>query len=361
MKSLFKLLLISLLVPTLAVANNVGPKGKFTKTKTLNKEYTVNANAGLRVNNSYGNIDIVTWGENRTVIEVVITTNGNNEERVQDKLNNIDVEFSGSASMVTAKTVFKGRKNSSWNFWKKNNNVHMEINYTIKLPVTNYVDLDNDYGAININKLEGNCKINCDYGQINIGDLMADDNYLNFDYTNNSNIEYMKSGKINADYSGFTLEKVEELEINADYTKSEVLNAKRVDYNNDYGRISIGRVDHIKGNGSYIPLKIEELRGNLDVSSDYGSVTVKNITSSAGDITVRSDYAGIKLGYDSAYHFDFYVDLSYASFSGKDDLEVMKSHKDHSSKSYSGYHGSKNSGNTITINSDYGGVSLTKN
>lgn len=361
MKLLFKLLFIALLLPTVVMANNPKFKGKYTKTKTLNKEYTVNADAGLRVDNSYGNIDIVTWNENRTVIEVVITTNGNNEERVQEKLDKIDVDFSGSGSLVTAKTIFKGRKNNSWSFWKKNNNVRMEINYTIKIPITNTVDLDNDYGAINITKLEGSCKLSCDYGQVNIGQLMADNNYLSFDYTNNSSIEYMKSGKINADYSGFTLEKVEDLEINADYTRSEVLNARKINYNNDYGKISIGRVDNITGRGSYIPLKIEELRGNLDVNSDYGSVTVRNITASAGNVTIRSDYAGIKLGYDSGYNFDFYIDLSYAGLSGKDDLEVMKSSTDYSSKSYSGYHGNKNSGNTITINSDYGGVSLTKN
>ena len=360
MRPLFKLVLIALLLPTIAVANGNPRKGKYTKTKTLNKEYTVNADAGLRVDNSYGNIDVVTWNENRTVIEVVITTNGNNEEKVQDKLNDIDVDFSGSSSMVTAKTIFKGRKNNSWSFWKKNNNVHMEINYTIKLPISNNADLSNDYGAISINKLEGNCKISCDYGQVNIGQLMADNNYLSFDYTNNSTIEYMKSGKINADYSSFTLERVEDLEINADYTKSEILNARSIDYSNDYGRISIGGVDNITGRGDYIPLKIEELRGDLNVNSDYGSVTVKKIAASAGDITIQSDYAGIKLAFDSGYHFDFFVDLSYAGLSGKEDLEVLKSSKDHSSKSYSGYHGSKNSGNTININSDYGGVSLTK-
>ncbi|MCH9660038.1 MAG: hypothetical protein K0U54_03915, partial [Bacteroidetes bacterium] len=241
-----------------------------------------------------------------------------------------------------------------------NNNVKMEINYTVKLPISNSVDLNNDYGAININKLKGNCKINCDYGQLNIGDLLAENNYLSFDYSKNSTIAYMKSGKINADYSGFTLEKVDRLELNADYTKSEVLNAKSINYRNAYGRLAIGQVTDIVGRGDYIPLKVKELKGDLNVDSDYGSVTIERITSSGGDVTIRSDYAGIKVGYDSDYHFDFFVDLSYAGLSGKDDLEVTNSSKDYTSKSYSGYHGSKNSGNTVNINSDYGGVSLNK-
>lgn len=363
MKLLSKYLLVFLLVPAFVFANeNPKFKGKYTKTKTLTKEYSVNANAGLRVDNSYGNIDVVSWGQNRTTIEVVITTNGDNEEKVQQKLDNIDVEFSGNGSLVTAKTIFEDRKNSSWNWWgKKKNNVRMEINYTIKVPVTNSVDLSNDYGSISLNKLEGNARISCDYGQINVGQLMAKNNYLSFDYSQNSSIEYMSSGKINADYSGFTLEKVGDLELNADYSKSVIEEANSINYNNDYGNLKVGKVGDIIGRGDYIPLRVSTLSGKLNVNSDYGSITVDRVASSGGDITIQSDYAGIKLGFDSGYEFDFYLDLRYASFNGKEGLEILKQSKNNSRKTYSGYKGSKTSGNTININSEYGGVTFTRN
>ncbi len=40
---------------------------------------------------------------------------------------------------------------------------------------------------------------------------MADNNSISFDYTNNSYFEYIKSGKINADYSGYTVSKTKDL------------------------------------------------------------------------------------------------------------------------------------------------------
>lgn len=362
MKQLSKILLVFLLV-SLAVFANENPKfkGKYTKTKTLNKEYSVNANAGLKVNNSYGNVDIVTWNQNKTVIEVVITTNGNNESKVQEKLDKIDVEFSGSASQVTAKTTFGNRKNSSWSWWGNKNNVKMEVNYTIKLPIGNSVDLNNDYGGISINELNGNARINCDYGQLNLGQLNAEDNYLSFDYSKNSTIGYMKNGKINADYSSFVLEKVEDLELNADYTKSEVQQATTIDYNSDYGKMIVGSVKNLVGNGDYIPLRLGTLTGDLRVGTDYGSVTIDKVASSAGDIEIESEYAGIKIGYDSGYTFDFSIQLSYASFNGGDGLEIQKQAKTNSRKSYIGYNGSKGSGNTVNINSEYGGVTFKRN
>ncbi|MEM7186605.1 MAG: hypothetical protein AAF466_08095 [Bacteroidota bacterium] len=361
MKRSFKLFLAVCIVPLAMLANN-NPKfkGKYTKTKTLNKEYSVNSEAELEVSNSYGNIDIVTWNESRTVIEVVITTNGDNEEKVQEKLNKIDVDFSGTPSKVTAKTIFKDRKGNSWSWWGKNKNkVKMQINYTIKLPVTNSVDLSNDYGAININNLDGQARISCDYGQINIGSLNASNNDLSFDYTKNSTIGYMKSGEISADYSGFTLDKTDGLRLNADYSRSDIGEVGELNYSCDYGKLIVGDAGKIIGQGDYIPLKVSTLSGDLDVSSDYGSITVDRINN--GDITIESDYAGIKLGYASSYNFDFVLNLEYASLKGGDDLEIMKQIKDHSDKYYSGYHGSQNSGNKINIDSEYGSVTLYKN
>ncbi|PQB04295.1 hypothetical protein [Aureitalea marina] len=360
MRRPFNALMLLLMVPAMVLATGGKLKGKYTKEKKLNKEYTVNTNASLTVSNSYGNIDVVSWNENRTVIEVVIKTNGNNEEKVQKKLDDIDVEFSGNASGVSARTVFNGKK-KGWNWWgNNNNNVSMEINYTIKVPVTNSVDLSNDYGPINLNRIEGRAEISCDYGQLNIGELMGDNNDLNFDYTKNSTIGYMKTGSINADYSNFTLERTEALDLNADYTKSEVMEVHTLDYSCDYGKLTVGEVTNMDGSGDYIPLRIGKLNGDLTVSADYGSISVDRVTSSGGDINIESDYAGIKIGFESGYSFDFDLDLRYASLKGEELVEMQHTHKENSRKTYKGYHGTKGSGNTIYVNSEYGGVTLKK-
>ena len=361
MKLQFKTLILLLLLPVLAFANHDKFKGKYTKEKTIKKEFTVNKDARLKIDNSYGNVDITTWNENRTVIEVKIKTNGNDEEKVQKKLEEITVEFTADGGLVFAKTVFNKDKNS-WKFWGSgNNNISMEINYTIKLPITNSVDLDNDYGAISINKLQGNAKISCDYGQLHIGELLADGNYLNFDYTSKSTIGYMKSGKINADYSGFTLEKVERLELTADYTQSEILEVEDLNYNCDYGKISVDKAGDVMGRGDYLTNRFGTVSGSLNLNTDYGSIKVEQLTATAKDVTINGDYTGIKLGFASSYNFNFHLDLSYASFNGEDNVTVTKTDKDGSDKKYSGHHGSKTSGNTVNIKSDYGGVTFVKN
>ena len=359
-KLLYKTALILFIIPSIVLAGNtVNWKGKYTKEKTVKKEFTVNKNALLKVDNSYGNIDIVTYDGNTISIEVNIKTNSNNEEKAQKKLDEISIEFNGSSSLVEAKTKF-GKNSSSWWNWGKNNNVNMEINYIIKLPITNNVDLNNDYGSINLDKLEGKATLNCDYGKITTKELMADNNDINFDYTNNSYFEYIKSGKINADYSGYTVGKTKNLQITADYTKSVVEVAEDVNYNCDYGSVHIEKANNITGNGDYLTTRLGDIYKNVSIKADYGSIEINQMTANAGNLNIESNYTGITIGYNSAYSFNFEIDLEYASLRDKDGLEISKQKIESSDKYYAGYYGNNNSGNLIKINSDYGSVSLKK-
>jgi len=341
--------LLLFLIPALMIGSNSGSwRGKHTKEKTVKKEFTVNKDALLKVDNSYGNIDVVTYSGTTITIEVNIKTNSNDEEKAQKKLDDITIEFNGSSSLVEATTKFNKNKSSNWWNWGKNNNVNMEINYVIKLPITNNVDLNNDYGSINLDKLEGRASINCDYGQINTKELMADNNSLNFDYTTNSYFAYIKSGKISADYSS------------ADYTKSTIEVAEDVDYNCDYGSVHVENANNVRGNGDYLTLRLGDIYKNVSIKADYGSIEIKQLTANAGNVTIESDYAGINIGYNSGYNFSFDINLGYASLRDKDDLEISKQRIESSNKYYAGYHGNANSGNLIKINSDYGSVSLKK-
>jgi hypothetical protein len=358
---LFKYILLALLiVPVAGTASNGKLKGKYTKEKTIKKEFDVNTDALLKVSNSYGNLSLSSWNENRVVIEVHIKTSGNNESKVQEKLDKITVDFDASSDMVSAKTIFNKDKGWGWN-WGKNNNVNMQINYIIKLPVKNSVHLNNDYGNIMLDRIDGHAKISCDYGRLEIGELHGRNNELKFDYTSKSTIEYVRSAKISADYSGFTIQKAGDLFISADYTNSAIGHMQNLEYSSDYGKLDVEEAYSVQGNGDYINVKLGTIHGNVDINADYGSVSIKNMAEDAGNISIRSDYTGIKIGYDPMYNFNFEITTEYAGVSGKDDFEINISKEKSNDRYYKGFYGSESSENMISITSDYGGVSFTKN
>lgn len=362
---IYKLIGLLILIPTCSFSlNNPSETTNFLqkhiKEKTIKKSFNVDSKATLKIDNSYGNLDIVTWNENRIEILVTITTKGGNEEKVQQKLDNISVDFSTSQSLVSAKTIFNKNKSSSWWSWGSNNTVNMSIHYIVKMPMTNSVELSNDYGNINLGKLEGRAVISCDYGKITTKELMADHNKLNFNYTSNCYFEYIKSGEINADYSSFTLSKSKNIKINADYTTSIIETVEDINYGCDYGSIKINRANNIYGTGDYLTVTIGDVYKNVELKADYGSIKIENMTQNAGRVSINSNYTGIRVGHDPDYHFNFDIKLEYASLK-QSGFEFNKRIEKSNEKYYSGYYGSPNSRNTIHIDSDYGSVSIVKN
>ena len=132
-----------------------------------------------------------------------------------------------------------------------------------------------------------------------------------------------------------------------------------LDYASDYGSMEVGHVKNVNGVGDYIGVKLGQVEGNVNITADYGSVKIARMVD--GDVTIRSDYTGIKMGYAADYYFDFEISTEYASVSGKDDFEINIRKEKSSEKYYKGYHGRSNSGNHVSINSEYGGISFYKN
>lgn len=358
MKNIYKILLLFLIPLVVTATEN---KGKYTKNKIVNKEYKVNKDATLFVSNKYGNIHIVTGNLNTIEIQVTITTSGDNEDKVQERLNQINIEFNGSSSSVSAKTII-GKNSSSWSSWgRKSNNINMEINYIIKMPVTNNVNLTNDYGGINLDKLEGTAKIDCDYGKITIGELLNTSNSINIDYTNKSNIEFMKDGNINADYSTLHIEKSGTINLNSDYSHISFGMVSNLNYNCDYGDLKINNVGTITGNCDYMHTSIGKLfeAGNFDI--DYGSLKIKALSESFKELQIESSYTQIKLGVNSTNAFNIIANLSYGNLKYNDSFTFNKEIIKNSSKYFEGYYNNSTSTSNIKIDSKYGNITFTTN
>jgi hypothetical protein len=358
MKTLFKILIIFILFPIAVSATE--KKGKYTKNKVIKKEFSVNANATLNVVNKFGNIDIVTNNSNQIEIIVNISTNGDNEDKVIQRLNDITVDFEANTSLVSAKTIIE-KNNSSWNLWGNKNNVNMEINYIIKMPISNNIKLTNNYGNINLGKIEGASTINCDYGSLNIGELLSDNNRIDINYLNKSNIDYIKKSTIIADYSTLHIEKSENIQLNADYTHISFGTVSVLNYDCDYGDLKIDTANNLIGNCDYMNTTIGKLNGSGTFEIDYGSLKINTLTKNFKLLAVNSSYTQIKLGLSESTAFNLNISVGYGNFKYGDNFNFSKEITKNTSKYYEGYYNSPTSNNSISIKANYGNVTFTNN
>ena len=344
------------------IQNDGAEIGSDNLTKKIHKEIQVSKDALIEIDNSYGDLNITSWDQDKVVIDVLITVKGENSKKTQEKLNAIDVSFLLSPEKVMAETKIDMGWSFGWFYFGYGsfNSEKYRIDYNIKLPKTSSVDLTNDYGTIRLNSLEGKANISCDFGQLIIGELMADNNILDFDYSSDSSVEYIKGGTIKADYAGFTIEKAEDIYLIADYTSSNIVEVTNLNYNCDFGNITIDNVTNLEGEGENITQRIGNVSGSLEIDGDFGSIKIDRIKSSSKNVCIEADYTDIEIGYEKDYSFNFNIDLQYASFNPDDELTIRNRDVQNSSKKYLGFHGSENSSNTVNINAEFGGVTLTK-
>lgn len=353
------LIAMFLVVPMLSIANPKKNTWDYEKTKTIKKQYDVNADAMLSIKNKYGNVDVISWDQNRVEIEVTITVSGNNESKVIDRLSKIDVNFENSRSAVSAKTSIE---NNSKGWYNSNNKMNYQIDYKVKVPVTNSVDLNNDYGTITLNEIKGKAEINCDYGKIIIGSLFHENNSINIDYTSDSEIEFMNGGSINSDYSKFRIEKAKKVELNADYTDSVFEHIEALNFVCDYGNIEVKSANIIEGHGDYVTMRFGTIYKKLSIQADYGGIKVDKLMKGFDSIDIHTDYAGIKIGLDSDVSFDFIAKLSYAGFDyDEQNITYLKKVVKSSSSYFEGFVNKENSGSKMEISSEYGGVKIYNN
>ncbi|WP_439132710.1 hypothetical protein [Polaribacter sp.] len=359
MKFTSKIIFLCMLLPFFTSANVNDRKEE--KSKKITKAYTVSSDAKVAISNKYGDLNIVTWNKNKIEFEITITVKGNDLDDVEERLESIDVAFEASNNYVAAKTILEKNQNG-WSFWKKSSNLSYKINYKVKIPNTNSVDLNNDYGSIYLGNLYGKAAINCDYGKIVVGELAAENNSINLDYCSSSSIDFIKSGAINVDYSKISIEKSEDLQVNEDYSTINIGKTENIVFNADYGSIRIDEAVHVKGNSDYASMQLGTIYKNLNIETDYGGISVKRIANGFESVVIDGQYAGIKIGVDEDIVFKFELDLQYAGFRYDDEnVNFSKKISKNSKKYYEGKFGQGNANASIKIRSQYGGVSIKEN
>lgn len=341
--------ILTFLMPCMLMANEI--KGKYKKERSIHKAYIVNSTCMLDINNKYGSMFVTTWDKDITEIDVVIKVGGDDERQVTTRFNSIDVDFSATKALVSAVTKIGNMSGKS--------NLSLEINYTVKIPKMSPVKLFCQYGGIRTGKIYGRADIKCEYGQIVMDELNADNNVLTADYCGAVNAGFIKSGIVDASYSQFNCQRANNLQLKAQYTGVNIEDIKDINYKTEYGHVHLGNVYKVTGKGEYSSMKMKNVSQLLNLTASYGDIKVDNFEKSARNIAINSEYTNISLGLADDFPFDFEIKTEYAGVDGRNGFKyTYKSEKDFTNH-YKGYY--RQSGiNKLYIKSEYGNVKLNK-
>lgn len=352
MKIPYKLQIIMVLIPFLGFSFHEDLP--FTKQKTINKAFFVNADALINVENMYGNITVSTWDENKIELDILIKVSGDSEKWVEKRINDINVKIDAFKNNVNAKTIIE-----SSDFFNNGNTNSIEINYVIKIPKNGSVKFNNKYGNIIAENLNTNVNIICKYGKIILGKLNGNSNIIELGYCPNSIIEFAKNLVLNAKYSGLKINEVIKLNLESNYTDIIVTDCQIVKYDSNYGKLNFYKVNTIAGSGNYMTFNIGELFNSLNIETNYSKINITSINEKANNVFIDCGYSNLNIGFDSNYAFDLDIQTKYGEVRYDSEIEIFNKEITNNSKQINGFYKRKGA-NKINLIAKYGNINLIK-
>lgn len=318
------------------------------ETKVIDKTFQVDSQVELQIDNRYGNLNLSTWNKNTIEFHIEIKVDGTDPQAVKERINAITVDFSNSASLVAAITKIGSVSNR--------NRSNMRIQYFVKLPKSAKINIKNMYGNFAVDQLNGSALIDLKYGNMTVGNLNHSNNQIKLQYVTSADISSIKSAKIQADYSNFTLAKSEAIELKANYSNCDFESAKTVVAELKYGNLKADKIQQLTAESKYTNFKINQLTQQLKIHAGYGNIMVNEVGAAFRSVDIEASYADVSLGMAKNAGYQLKGDFSYGDLKYPESLSMHKAIKSTSKKSYEGTTG--HGTGKITLGMRYGNARI---
>lgn len=324
-----------------------GKNLRYEKSKKIAKSYEVSKQVKLAIKNSYGRVHINTWDKSEIKVDVEIIATMNNERKIQEVLDRIEIDVSESSSLISFETRLGTLKNKD--------KEKFEINYQVSMPKSNPLTLKNSFGSTYIGELSGNTEIDISYGELRITRLTGSSD-INISFSNGT-IQSVDIGEVDIKYSDIKIGTLGIVRMNQGFSDLEIESINTLDLTSKYGDISIGAIQGIKGYVGYSDFSIDRLGLELDMRAAYcGNFTIDEVARDFTKIMIEGKFGDYRISFEEGASFTFENRLSFSDFSYSGlPLDFEHKVKEGFKSRYKGKLGQGNGG-YVKIDTSYGDI-----
>lgn len=318
-------------------------------TREIKKEFTVNPDARLVLENKYGDIRISATDQNKVSVQVLITVDARDLESAVKIFEKVKIQFNNTADLVEARTQIADDFKVKGQF---------SIDYTISMPVTMSLDADNKFGDVITGEIGGKAKVRVGYWNLEMTRLSNSDNLIDVRF-GKSNIEWIKGAVMILKYSDFEGEYAGSLNLNSQYSNFRSGKVIALDATFEGGNLDLESASVVACKSRFSDISIGTLDQKLDLTNNYGSFEIEQIPSGFTSVTVTNSYGNIDLGISSSASYNLEADMHYCNLE-YDGSKANFSYLNDSShdQQIRGSIGTNPTG-TVKVSSNYGNVDLT--
>jgi hypothetical protein len=319
--------------------------------KVIKKDFTINPDAQLVVDNSFGRVHCSNWDKNQIQVEVTITVEASDQKAAEKIMDKISIDLNGSASLVVAKTVMGDGGNKGRN--------RLTVDYMIYMPTTVSLDVTNKFGDIYINEFSGKGKINLSYGNLEANKFGNSDNLIDIKF-GKANVKSIQGAVLNLKYSDMDLDYAGSLRLDAKYSNLTANKVIALNVNYEGGKFSMENSTAVDSRSKFSDIEITRIEKSLALDIQYGNCDVHEMPADFTSITIKNKYANIDIGIASTANYTLDADMRFCELDFPvDQADVSQRIFTNTSKSYKAVVGKGGATTSkVTVKSEYGNVSL---
>jgi len=291
------------------LAIQANPEDGTKLTKTLNRSFKVGSNAHLNLSNKYGQMLVSTWQKDSIKVEIEISAYGNDTKTAESLLERVDVEFAGAMDFVKIETVLDKNKDIFDEIWNKITDYskavlsenNLKINYTVFIPETTSVELNNKFGDVYLDKILKKSTISVSYGDLRANEL--GNTVLDLRY-GSATIKNIQDATLRLQIAEADILKSKKINLESHSSTVYFADADELKINSRNDRLRIDEVNYLNGTTSFSKVRIESLSSELALFMSYGELEMNKVKKNFESVRIDSKSTDLSLRFDKEAYYE---------------------------------------------------------
>jgi hypothetical protein len=364
----FSLILIFGIAPALLASTF--PTDDTKLTKTITRSFKIPKDGHVSIINKYGPVVINTWNKDSVHVKIEITAFGKNDKSVSKIMDRVDFDFDLNSKYLLAATVLDRSSGFFTELWNNLGDYsktllsqnQLKIEYTVYLPASIDLDIDNKFGDIYLEDFKGDLNIELSHGNFRGGNFLG---RLDLDLSfGNAEIKSANEADLTLKATESDFNQINKATIHS--SSSEIFITKigilRLDSRSDR-KFYVKNANSISGSSSFSKIQLDNFKEDLKLELNFGSFRINMLEPGFSSIDLQGKTAEINLDFTEGNYLDFeYVGDENKLFISKGGDKLSKEFVDSKEKTVkvTGMIGKKGSSapSKVILNTESGEVNI---
>ncbi len=278
-------------------------------TRHISRSFRVTGNMSVDIMNKYGKVQIIHWDTDSVKFIIDMRVRAKDNQKLEKLKQSVEFEFTPGQYYVLARTTFgdsgsdviKDLVDIAGSYLSSSNSV--SINYTVMVPRSISLKIENKFGDVYFDDLQGNLNLTLSYGDLKANRL---DGHSEIKLTSGDcEIGFFQDGQISVSYGNLHIGETGKLTAVTRSSNISIDKAENLKLDSRRDKIYLDVAKTLSGTSYFSNVNLTTLKNDLIFSSRYGSLTVNNIQKSFALINLTSEFTDLALAFEKPMSFSY--------------------------------------------------------